>query len=69
MFNKNTDPIVVVVKNGRFDCFGPDNLRSHYLKNWLFKLGGINESVEEGTYHFNVVRKGFRHHASLTRIN
>lgn len=68
MFKKNTDPIVVVVKDGRFDCYGPDNARSVFLKNLLFNLGGINETVEEGTYHFNAIRRGFKLEASLTPI-
>lgn len=49
-------PIVVVVKNGRYDCFSlnpnPDH-RDYLLMQVIKDLGGINEGVKEGTYHFN----------------
>jgi len=53
---KNSDPLVVVVKGDRWDALGDPNSRYHRkLYTLLVKLGGIDESVEDGTYHFNIV--------------
>lgn len=59
-------PIVVVVANGRWDAYGEPTPRTQYLYNMLVALGGINESVPDGTHHFNVLDVGGVPVASLT---
>lgn len=61
-------PIVVIVKDGRYDLFGPPTKRSQFLKKTLDKLGGINEGVSDGTYTYNVRRVGLTYKASLYRL-
>lgn len=68
MPKKNHDPLVVVVKGDRWDAFGSPTPRSQWLYAILEKQGGIAESVEDGTYHYNVRRRGFRLEASLTKV-
>lgn len=57
---KNQDPILVIVRDGRYECYGPVTDRSEYLYRVLTSRGGVNESVPDGRYHFNVVRRGFK---------
>lgn len=59
-------PIVVVVANGRWDAYGEPTPRSQYLFNMLVALGGIADSVPEGTHHFNVLDVDGLTVASLT---
>jgi len=68
MFKLNTDPLLVVVKDGRWDAFGPNTLRSQYLYKVLSYTGGVNESVPEGRYHFNVKLEGFKILTTLTPV-
>lgn len=71
MFMSNPDPtdhtpILIEVANGRWDAYGPVTLRSQYLINILNAQGGVNESVPDGTYHFNVLEVMGEQVASLT---
>lgn len=54
------DPIIVVVDGGRWEANGPDTIRSQFLLNVLQMLGGVNESVPPGTYHFNMKSHWFK---------
>jgi hypothetical protein len=66
---KDLSPITVVVRDGRYDCYGPNTARSAWLADMLMRVqGGVNESVADGTYHYNVIRKGFTLESSLTLI-
>lgn len=48
-------PLIVQVTGGRYDCFAKSSTpKGTYLLGFLQGMGGINESVEDGTYHFNV---------------
>jgi hypothetical protein len=63
MFAKNQkQPLMVVVDNGRYNAYSLNPVPTKRDK-WLFAtlvgMGGVNESVETGTYHFNVKRVGF----------
>ena len=68
MPKKNTDPLVVVVKDGRWNAFGTPGTRSEWLFATLQAQGGIADSVGDGTYHYNIKRKGFRLVATLIKI-
>ena len=48
-------PIVVEVKDGRWNAYGDPTARSHYLFTMLESIGGVNESVPPGQYLFNVL--------------
>jgi len=50
------DPIVVVVSDGRYDCYSlhsEPTLHDHALMALLKHLGGVSDSVAEGTWHFS----------------
>lgn len=47
-------PLTISVWNGRWDAFGPATARSKRLYKRLESKGGINESVPNGVYHYNV---------------
>lgn len=65
---KNSDPLVIVVKGDRWDALG-DSTYQRKLYTLLTKMGGIHESVEDGTYHFNIeYRRFFIIHATLTKV-
>ena len=67
---KNHDPIVVVVTESDWYALGdPTSYRAHRLFQTLKLSGGVNESVPPGTYHFNVIRRGFKFVASLESIS
>lgn len=68
MLELDTTPITVVVKNGRWDAFGPTTPRSQYLIAILNQQGGVSDSVAEGTYHYNVKTIGLTLVASLTPV-
>lgn len=54
----NTDdltPVTVVVTDTRWDAIGEPTQRNMWLTNMLSAMGGVNESVSPGTYHFNVL--------------
>ncbi len=56
------NPIVVEVHNGRYDAYSMNPVptkRDKWLMATLAGMGGVNESVVTGTYHFNVKRVGF----------
>lgn len=65
---KDLSPITIVVKGPRWEAFGSSTPRSQWLYAMVQKMGGISESVPDGTYHFNVKRKGLRLEASLVSI-
>jgi ABC-type enterochelin transport system substrate-binding protein len=65
---KNSDPLVITVKDGHWNAYGTPGRRSAWLYATLERQGGIAESVEDGAYHYNVTRKGFRLIATLTKI-
>jgi len=49
-------PLVVIVADGRWDAYAQDLIKSP-SDIWLFQvlteIGGINETVAPGRYHFN----------------
>lgn len=50
------DPIVVVVEEDRWDAYSMHETptdRDEELLALIHKMGGINEKVEPGRYHFN----------------
>jgi len=54
--NIDTDPIVVVVSGTRYACFSlhaTPTPRDLALLATLKSMGGVNESVCPGTWHFN----------------
>ena len=67
---KKNDPLTIVVKGDRWDALGtPGSIYHQKLYTLLVKMGGINESVTDGTYHFNVeVGRFFKVHATLTKV-
>ena len=67
---KKNDPLTIVVKGDRWDALGtPGSIYHQKLYTLLVKMGGINESVEDGTYHFNVERgRFFVVRATLTKV-
>lgn len=68
MFNRNQNPILIVVANGRWDAFGDVTPRNQELTKILTEMGGVSDSVPEGKYHFNVKKIGPRHLASLKPV-
>jgi hypothetical protein len=58
-------PIVVEVHNGRYDAYSMNPVPTKRDK-WLFAIlagmGGVNEHVVPGTYHFNVKKVSFLQH-------
>ena len=56
MPDTSTQPIVVEVANGRYDCFAyntPPTQRDKNLFAFLAGMGGVSDSVADGRYHFN----------------
>lgn len=52
---KNRTPLTVIVKDGQYTMLGDANSPWHgMLSKQLQAMGGINESVQDGTYHFNM---------------
>ena len=52
------DPIVVIVEENRWDAYAlhdPPNERDETLLALIQTMGGINEQVVPGRYHFNAV--------------
>lgn len=47
-------PLTIIVHNGRYDVYGPETERSKSLKDILDHIGGISDTVADGTYEFNV---------------
>jgi len=60
------EPLDIVVDETRWDAYGPATTRSSAILNVLNSIGGINESVPPGNYHFNVRRVGLNLETSLT---
>lgn len=65
-FNRDRDPILVEVSDGRYNCYGVPTARSVWLTALLKSQGGINESVEDGYYHYNAKLQGLNWVVSLT---
>lgn len=66
MFNRNQPPILIVVADGRWDSFGALTPRSLELTQILTNMGGVSDSVPEGTYHFNAKKLiGSRYRVTL----
>jgi hypothetical protein len=53
LFDKNQEPLTVIVTETGWEAYGPDTPWSKVLYKQLVKLGGVNESVPPGEYHFN----------------
>lgn len=47
-------PLTVIVTEGRWDAIDSLTSRNIMLTRILTEMGGVNESVPPGTYHFNV---------------
>jgi hypothetical protein len=48
-----SDKLLVEVHDGRYDCYGdPANPNHMLLMQELTEIGGVNESVPDGYYHF-----------------
>ena len=54
MMTENLEGIEIVVKDGRWTAYGPDTPRSKELFKILNEMGGVAETVPEGTHIFNV---------------
>jgi hypothetical protein len=61
VFQKNREPLIVVVKGNRYECLGPTTSRSRFLFNLLQQQGGVAESVPDGIYHFNAKWRNFKY--------
>ena len=59
-------PVTVHVTSERYDIIDVPTPRNMYLANMLMAMGGINESVSPGTYHFNVLEVNGQPVATLT---
>ena len=69
MLNRNQPPILIVVADGRWDSFGTLTPRSLELAQILTNLGGVSDSVPEGTYHFNAKKLvGRRYRVTLNPV-
>ena len=68
--SKNKEGLTVVVGNGRWEALAPTpvSFRDRWLYSYLDRLGGVNESTPDGTYRFNITRKGFNLEASLLPV-
>lgn len=53
---KAKSPLYVVVANGHYDMIGAPTLRNKFLARLLTAQGGVNESVEDGTYIYRAKR-------------
>lgn len=66
---KDNQPVLVVVyPNRTYEAFAfhnPPSSRDKRLFAMLEKMGGVNESVEPGYYHFNMRRLGFHYEVTL----
>jgi hypothetical protein len=58
-FLTSHDSILVEVHDGRYDCYGDPTPRSAHLTKVLQTMGGIADTVPDGYYHFNAIRRGF----------
>ena len=67
MFNKKpATPLLVEVTSSEWFSYGdPTSLRHARLHAYLTRMGGINETVPPGTYHFNASRRGFKLYMTL----
>lgn len=66
MFVDNSPVLVIVVADRQWNAYGPDTLAHRALLETLYAMGGINEGVSAGTYHFTIDRTGPEPVASLT---
>lgn len=49
-------PVTILVTEGRWDAVDEPTERNAWLVRVLKEMGGISDSVPQGTYHFNVER-------------
>jgi hypothetical protein len=68
MFQRNKEPLTVIVHDGRWDCYGPVTRRNKFLYSVLARSGGVRDSVPAGRYHFNVKWRGLKVEATLTPV-
>lgn len=59
------EPLTVEVQEHRWDCYGNHTRRHYKLAALLQSMGGINESVPPGSYHFNTIGFGPMKFATL----
>lgn len=62
---KKDRTLTIVVKNGRYDAYGAPTYLSAIKMNVLKIIGGINETVSDGEYTFDLKWKPFRFYAVL----
>lgn len=56
MSDPNQPPLTVLVTEGRWDAVDAPTPCNLWLVQVLQAQGGINESVPQGTYHYNVTK-------------
>jgi hypothetical protein len=62
-------PLYIEVSEKKYDMFGVPSIRNRILAEFLKALGGINESVEPGTYIFSVhLNRRLRFVSDLRRV-
>jgi hypothetical protein len=66
-FKKDRCPVVVEVRDGRWECYGHDTMRARWLYK-IIKTQGISDQTPEGLYHFNAIRKGFKLELTLEPV-
>jgi hypothetical protein len=69
---RSRPPLVVEVKHGRWDAYGHTShvWHSRFLYEVLSNVGGVSDSVPDGTYHFNIKRRwfGLQHETTLLPV-
>lgn len=72
MFNKKPEPktpLLVEVTGTEWYSYGdPTSFHQMWLHSFLTQMGGINESVSPGSYHFNVTRRLFKFYVTLVPV-
>jgi len=58
--------LLIIVSDGRYDMYGAPTIMNRFRAFFLKRMGGIDESVPDGSYDFNIVRDGLRLYAELT---
>lgn len=61
MLGDDTTPILIEVKDGRWDAYSMNlkpTARDEWLLDLIKKAGGINEAVEDGMHLFTAVDMG-----------
>lgn len=71
LFKSATPTITVIVHDGRWDAFAPVSVAPQAFQSTLKilqSLGGVSDSVPDGTYEFYAVREGLKTTGHLTHI-